>query len=111
MKLLISEEYIKELNTDVYCIKASMLKEQGPHLFIASNKWDELDVELCPSLPVEGVRFLCKACENIKVKCAGDYNEYMEHLLLLFPNKGGALRRCKVGGSDVSRVIGDVIYA
>lgn len=110
MNLLISEEYRKELDPDNYCIKASMLAENGVHLFIASNQWDEIRVELCPSLPVARLEFLPTVCQNIKVNKLSDYSAYIDALIALFPNKSGALRRCKLSGTGFYDVIKEYVY-
>lgn len=110
MTLLLSKEYHKELNPGVYCVKTSMLKEPGPHLFIASEKWDEIRVELSEELPVENIGRLSLVCDNIKVKRVPDMDTYIDALIVLFPSKGGALRKCKITGSPVIDVIKEFIY-
>lgn len=110
MTLLITEEYRKELDPDNYCIKASMMIEKGVHLFIASNKWDLIKVELCPALIADTLAFLPKVCSNIQINRVPNYMPYVNHLIALYPNKSGSLRRCQLAATDAYEPIKEYIY-
>lgn len=110
MILSITKEYRKELDPERFCIKAAMLNEQGPHLFIASTKWDEIRIELCEELPLERIRFLSMLGCPIKVKRIPDMTAYTDHLIVLYPSLGGALRRCKLSNGNPYEIVKECTY-
>lgn len=111
MKLLISKEFDKEMVDDTCKLSTSMLSVKSTHLFIASNSWDSMIIELDDSIPEGILRRLNTVCKDIKVKVPTKITDTTLRLLTeLYPEKSGALRRVYMQGGNVKGVLTDVIY-
>lgn len=109
MTLRITREKKREFDTENYYLHPSMLNSNGTHLFIASNKWDAIIVDLCPELNPAKLHYLPSICTDIKICNSPDIEKYVDALLELFPNKGGQLRRCKLSGHGARDVVKEYI--
>ena len=110
MNLYITRDYSKPFSADDFCIKAALLNDNGTHLFIASNKWDTIYVDLCEELPVGKLEFLPMVCSNIKVHKCSFMSKFIDQLIELFPDKSGSLRKCKLSNADPFSVVMEYTY-
>lgn len=108
MVLHIKSEYVKSQDMNVMVLKADMLKEKGTHLFIASNSWESITVELYPGLDYWYLHFLPSVCENIQVIAHdSDLSPYVQCLTELFPEKSGAIRRAIMQKQSLNPILGE----
>lgn len=107
MNLKILREYKRDFDENNMVLKADMLKEKGTHLFIASNKWETIYVELHEGLEPWYLHFLPGCSNNIQVIGQEDtLNAYMQVLIELYPDKSGAIRRAVMQKQSILSVIG-----
>lgn len=110
MILEITREYDKSFSENTYKLGTYMLQMKSTHLFIASNAWEKISLELEDSIPEGYLRSLHLVCNNIKVKLPESTTEKTLHLLTeLFPDKAGALRRCYMQGRDLREVLSECL--
>lgn len=106
MKLNITRQYNKGFVEDTCNLGTSMLNMKATHLFIASNAWESIYVELEDTIP-EG--YLCcfgMVTQNISVNLPETVTEKTLHLLTeLYPEKAGALRRTYMQKRDFKEVL------
>ena len=63
---------IKQINTnqhidDLYTISLDWLKYKSTHMFIASNLWDKIELQVIDSIDPETVKYLNLVCTNIVI--------------------------------------------
>lgn len=109
MTLRILREYVQSVGTDSMVIKSDLLQHPGPHLFIASHKWDEVHVELHAGLQPHWLHYLPTVAEKIYVEAVDDYKPYMNLLVELFPEKSGSIRRATLQGTNLADILGESI--
>lgn len=110
MKLEIKSTYQPHFDKDCCQLGASMLQMKAVHLFIASNKWDAIEIEVCEDIPEGSLRFLRIVCSDIKVKVDCDINDKTLRILTdIFPDKAGLLRKQYFTGKSVKEVLGDCL--
>ncbi len=111
MKLIIAKDYNKSFTDSTCNLSTDMLRLNSTHLFIASNMWESIRIEIDGSIPRGTLRKLSTVCEDIKVSVPAHIDENILHLLTeLYPSKAGVLRRTFMQGGDVKGVIRDVLW-
>lgn len=78
------------------------------HLFVASNKWRELIIQLVDSDSLKGIfPMLCKF-EQIKVCLMEKPTQSVIHFLCkLYPQKAASIRKAYMTGKDVGGIINE----
>lgn len=109
MTLRILDEFVQGIDKDSMVIKSSLLSEKGTHLFIASNKWDEIRVKLNTDMQPLWLHYFPTVCKNIKVEEVSNYSQYLSQLVELYPELSGKLRRAILQGDNVTDILGDNI--
>lgn len=106
MVLNIAKQYHKEHIDDTYNLSTSMLSMKATHLFIASNLWDKISIELDDTIPEGYLSCFNLVCSDIKVKLPEKVTDItLRQLVELYPNKAGALRRTFLQGRNIKEVI------
>jgi hypothetical protein len=94
MKLNITKQYNKGFVEDTCNLATAMLSMKSTHLFIASNAWESVYIELDDSIPEGYLKCLHVVTKNVKVKLPESVTENtLRQLTELYPEKSGALRR------------------
>ena len=110
MKLYISAKYDKSFNEDVYCLSTKMLQMKSTHLFIASNLWDSIVIDIDENIPEGCLCNLELICKDIKVNIPDELTDKMLHLLVeLYPSKSGALRKAYMFKKSIKEVLVDCL--
>lgn len=111
MKLLISKEFDKSLTDGTCKLATHMLSVKATHMFIASNVWESIRIEIDDSIPQGVLRRINSICDDIKVSVPVGITETTLKLLTeLYPEKSGALRRVYMQGGNVKGVLTDVMW-
>lgn len=106
MKLNISKIYNKEYVEDTCNLATSMLTMKSTHLFIASNLWESITIELDDCIPEGYLTCFKLVCSDIRVKTPEKVTDTtLRQLVELYPDKAGALRRVFLQGKNVREVI------
>lgn len=106
MILNIVKEYsvVSDLNTMI--ISAEMLRSPATHLFLASNSWESVTVELCKELPEDVLEYVPILSDNVRVKLPETIDDKMlKALISIFPDRRGAIRRVYMSKGDMSEVV------
>lgn len=91
---------------DTVTIATYMLQFSSTHMFIASNHWDDVRVVLDDKIPVNSLIHVNLVADAIHVQLPEQLTDATLHQLIeLFPDKGGAIRRCFMTGQDVREVL------
>lgn len=106
MTLKIVKDYTVVSDLDVMIISADMLRSPATHLFLASNTWDKVTVELCDAIPSDTLEYIPILSKDISVSLPESISEKnMKDLVALFPDKRGAIRRAFMAKSNMSEVV------
>lgn len=106
MRLNITRVYNTGFTENQCNLATAMLSMKSTHLFIASNVWESIFIELEDSIPDGYLGNLNMICNNIKVNLPDKVTDKTVHLLTeLYPDKAGALRRNYMQGRDVREVL------
>lgn len=107
MKLNIGDNNSCDMENDVYNIARDSLKYSGVHMFIASNKWDSVHVEVTDDIPTSQLKYLPIVTDNITVTLPEKVTmDTIGILVSLFPKKSGVLRRTFMSGGNIQEVLG-----
>ena len=110
MILNISKVYNKGYVENTCNLATSMLAMKATHLFIASNLWESIVIELDDCIPEGYLSCFNMVCSDIKVKTPEKITDVtLRQLVELYPNKAGALRRVFLQGRNVREVIPDCL--
>lgn len=110
MKLHIESTYNSGFDEDTYHLSTSMLKSQATHLFIASNLWESIQVDLDETIPDGYLSNLNMVCSDIRVKLPKDITEStLRALIDLYPDKRGKLRMTYLSGKSLEGVLGECL--
>lgn len=110
MKLLITKNYDRSFTDDTTKLGISMLQFKTTHLFIASNKWEEVYIELDDTIPECSLIHVNLVAENIKVKLPENVSPTtIKQLSELFPDKAGALRKNFMMGLGLKGVLNECL--
>lgn len=107
MKLRIAREYKNATIDGVYTLATSYMQMKSTHLFIASNKWEEIYIELDDSMQTGYLQYLHLVCPRILVSLPEVITEQTILLLAeIFPDKRGLLRKNFLLHKDIKEVLG-----
>lgn len=110
MKLEIKKTYQPAFDENLCQIGISMLQMKAVHLFIASNKWDVIEVEVCDEIPEGSLRFLRIVCSDIKVTLPEEITDKaLRALIDIYPEKAGLLRKQYFAGKSIKEVLGECL--
>ena len=110
MILVISKVYDREFTENTTKLGTHMLKLQSTHLFIASNNWDEIEIELDDCIPANSLLHFNMVTDTIKVRLPEEINQNtVKQLVELFPDKAGVIRKCYMTGGDLRGVLDCVV--
>lgn len=111
MKLNITQKYNKEFTEDTENLSTSMLSSMATHLFIASNFWDEVNVELNDDVEPDTIRYLASVTGDINVKLHRQFTKNdLDCLCMLYPDKAGLLRYNYMSGGNVQKVVNNIEF-
>lgn len=110
MKLNITRQYNKSFVEDTCNLGTSMLNSAATHLFIASNSWDEIYIELTNDVKVGMLKYIPMVCDKIKISLPEDINHTVVHLLTeLYPDKAGKIRMAYMQQRDLREELGECL--
>lgn len=110
MVLNITAEYNKSFVENVCSLATHMLSIPSTHLFIASNTWEEIDVDVNDEIPEGCLHCLSLACDNIKVRLPENVTDKTVRLLAeALPDKAGVIRRAYMQGTPIKEVLKDCV--
>lgn len=105
MNLLISNTRSTDSNT--YTAYPIWLTDKPVHLFLASQIWESLTVELTDDIPTDVLKYLAPKCKDIHVTLTDE--QVTQHgvklLCELYPDKAGAIRKAAMLGRDLTSVV------
>lgn len=82
------------------------LQLKTTHLFIASNYWDEVSIDLTDSIDPEWVKYLPMNTKKVSVTLPEVVSDKLLLILTtLFPDKAGKLRRTYMIHGDLAEVL------
>ncbi len=106
MILHIGKEFKKQMTKNTCDLSLEMLNIQATHMFIASNPWEEIHIEIDDETKADNLKFLPSICKNIKVSLPDSITINTIGLLSkLYPDKASMLRRAFMSGGDVKGVL------
>ena len=106
MKLIIQNETTRMHVDDTYSIESSMLKFKSTHMFIASNQWDSISIEVNDNMEPEDVKYFHNICENVYCILPKTINEKVLLLLCtIYPDKAGELRLAFMLSKDLNTIL------
>ena len=110
MKLQIAEGRNEEFDTECFRLQPHMLSLGSTHMFIASNKWDSIELNITPELRADMLKYMHTVTDSIKVTLPVDISSNtLEVLTSLFPERAGKLRKAFMCGNDVREVLADCL--
>lgn len=84
-------------------IYPAWLLDKGTHLFIASNVWDKLHVDICDEIPDKVLRYVVMKCKSVEVTLPDELSDKHVALLCeLYPSVEGQIRKAAMLHRDVS---------
>lgn len=99
---------IKTEDMSEFFVPFDWLQSKAVHLFIASNIWDTLFVEVSDDIPSDTMKYIRLRCKNIKVVLPENITAQSVNVLCeLYPDKSGSIRKAYTLG----RSIPDVLYS
>lgn len=106
MILNITKVYNQGFVENTCNLATHMLAMKSTHLFIASNAWESIYLEIDDSIPEGYLKSFNLVTKNIKVKLPDNLTDKTLRLLTeLYPDKAGSLRKCFMQGRDVQEVL------
>jgi len=87
----------------VMTVYPAWLEDKGTHLFIASNVWDKLHVDICDEIPEKVLRYVITKCKTIEVTTPEKLTD--KHIALLcelYPHAEGQIRKAAMLNRDIS---------
>jgi hypothetical protein len=82
------------------------LVDRGMHLFIASQRWEELIINIHPTIDTRFILPIASKAKKVTLKFHGAVNDNILNLVCgLYPDKTGKLRRYFMLGKDISEVL------
>lgn len=106
MILNITKVYNTGFVEDTCNLGTSMLTMKSTHLFIASNYWESIRIELDDCIPEGYLSCFKLVAKEIKVKLPESITDItLRQLTELFPDKAGVLRRAFLQGRSIREVI------
>lgn len=105
MILLISDK--PDNDPAVMRINYSLLCDKPVHLFIASNIWEKLVVEISDDIPADVLKYVILRCKNREaILPARKLSSHEVGLLCeMYPEKSGLIRKAAMLGRDLASVI------
>ena len=112
MRLEIKKEYDQSFTKDTGCLAVHMLALKATHLFIASNLWEAIRIELDDTIPEGALKSINTVCNDIKVKLPDTITDTtLRQLVDLYPGKAAALRRSYMKGESLKGVLLDDLWS
>ena len=106
MRLEIDRQYHPGFFEDCCKLSITMLRMKSTHLFIASNSWDSVRIELEDSIPEGCLHFIGALCEDVKVDLPTQVTDItILRLAELFPKLSGKLRRTYLMKGNIKEVL------
>lgn len=107
MNLIISDTVCREDGS--LQLPISVLKQTSAHLFIASNSWDTLYLDLSDDIPTLCLKFIRDKVKEVRVKLPDKVTTHTLKLLIeLFPSNEGKLRKQFMMGGNLDGVLCDL---
>ena len=112
MKLNIGKDYVKELTEDVCNLSTAMLSSPAVHMFIASNSWAEIHIDVDDNIDYTLLKFFPMACRNITVSLPERCTITTVGILSsLYPDLSGKLRRAFMTGGSIEEVLENCVVS
>lgn len=106
MTLNILKDYKVVSNLEDCIISIGMLQFPSTHLFIASNKWDKVYIEVSDEIPLGSLRFINTVTQTIEVNIPDVTTETTMRILTeIYPEKSGKLRRHQMQGLPLKEAL------
>ena len=111
MRLIIKEHAGSMHIDDTYNFDISMLNYQSAHMFIASNEWDEIIVDVTDDINPESVKYLTSACPKVFCYLPENVTEKtLSILCAIYPTLAGKLRMGYMAKQDLTHIIPEREY-
>lgn len=105
MKLIISSSIKEEPLEGVVTLSPDSLKYNSTHLFIASNLWDEISVEINDDTPRNILPYIKGMTKDFKMVFNEPSNHIVKLLSEVYPDKSGQFTRCFLKGGDLHELL------
>lgn len=106
MKLYILREDQQLTDPSIFKVNAKHLLLNGTHVFLASQEWDSIYIELCEDIPSGFLSAIHKIAKNITLDIPEKQTKKVLDLLLeYYPNIKGKLRRAYQEGGDLRCIV------
>ena len=110
MRLIVGREYKKEMVENECHLSTSMLAMKATHLFIASYRWESVQLAIDDIIPIGYLRCLPLVSDNIKVSLPETITDHTMTLLTeVFPTKAGSIRRAYMTGQPLKGVLSECL--
>lgn len=95
-----------EISGSEYNLTIESLHHKGTHLFIASNKWDELHITITEDIPIGVLKYVRMCVNKVFVVIKGEQTEHiMELMCELYPEYSGKLHKAFMLHKDLKEVV------
>lgn len=105
MTLHISKEH--KASAEEMVITYEWLRDNATHLYVASNSWDRLIVDLSEEIPENVLKYMILKCKNVEVHLPeGKLSPKCINLLCeVYPDRAGELRKANMLGKDLNTIV------
>lgn len=112
MTLRIMKQYDTSMEPDVYKLSTEMLNIKSTHLFIASNKWDKIILELDEKILPGYLKCLNSTAAAVEVILPTQLSPTLvQQLTEIYPEKSGLIRKAYMTGKSVQEVLGECVMS
>lgn len=109
MILNIAPNNEKSFDKDCYTLPNHMLQLKATHLFIASNKWDTINIQITDDVPLGSLHCLSLVCSDINISLPEVVTDKTVQLVCeALPDKAGTIRRACLQGKSLQEVLSSV---
>lgn len=106
MRLVICKNKDPKVDLETTVIPIAMLHMSSVHMFISSNAWEEVVLEVCDEIPDMTLEYMIFNTENMKAVLPEKLSDKsVKQLTSIFPDKAGAIRRAYMTGSPMKGVV------
>lgn len=106
MKLVIQEDFVKDLVDDTTNVPISMLEFKSTHIFIAGTHWESVTITLTDAINPESLHYIPTVTDTVNVKLPREMTRNMMCCLCeLYPEKAGAIRQSFMTKGNIQKVI------
>lgn len=91
---------------DTVRLDVKQLQNTATHLYIASNHWDNMYIELDEDIPCDVLKYVCRQSDKVEVSYPSNISEHVLKLLCeVYPEKSGLIRKYYMLKKDLREVL------